>query len=489
MTEENFPIEGCDEQLRNAGDLSPQPTAEMRLDTRGDRLCIPKDIYASSNNTPIHRSNPNFYRPVQYLGNKLRSIPEIIIEAEGLRGSNSVVYDLFSGTSVVSQAFAHLGCKVVAVDSQLSCQTMAAALLGIGREDEGLDLNLVQKIEERAKSYALEIPWKSAIQEEDAAINASDASWLHRIYAKKVPTIWKPTGDFGPLSLLASNRGGQAAGVAPLFALTLAGSYFGIRQALAIDSLRWAIGELVEQHQITSWQAATLLTALMTSMSEAVYSAGKHFAQPLTAGVAREGKFRKQRMLKDRGIDIYKEFSKAALIIGESARSGAEGHVALAKPAEDILHFGKHNPKLVYADPPYTAQQYSRFYHALETLVSYEIPNFDASLVITSGLYPQVRYKSAFSSKRNAPAAFRKLISGTASMGSDLFLSYSMSHSGSDGNDRMISLEQLLEICKHHYARASVEVIELNHAYRQFNSNSHSNVGRNDPEILIVCRS
>lgn len=481
MSEENLPIGNHREEIHTADDLSKSGAGETCGDVQGGILSL-KGI------PPIAQSfAPQFYRPVQYLGNKIRSLPDILIEAASFGISNSTVYDLFSGTSVVSQAFANLGCKIVAVDAQQSCQTMALSLLGVGRGSRDFISDSCSEIAYKSISYDLEFAWKDFVQEEDAAIKAADAIWLRDIYAR-LPTVWHPNDDFGPLKTLTSGLKGQATGVAPLFALTLAGSYFGIRQALAIDALRWAIGDSAARQRTSPWQTASLLTALMTAMSEAVYSAGKHFAQPLTAGVARDGKFRQRRMLKDRSIDITQEFLRAVTMIEQCARKGGEGHAALAMPAEEALDNSQAIPKLVYADPPYTAQQYSRFYHALETLISYQIPSFDRPFGMTSGLYPPGRYKSAFSSKRKAPKAFEKIISACQSKGANLLLSYSMSHNGSDGNDRMIDLENLLKICKHYYQPSLVEVVELNHSYRQFNSGAHSNAGRNDPELLIVCR-
>src|SRR5690242_10696989 len=82
---------------------------------------------------------PPIFRPIQYLGSKLRSVPYILAAARELGAEKRPIVDLFSGTSVVSQAFATIGSEVTAVDTQLACQTMAAALLGVGRHGESIE--------------------------------------------------------------------------------------------------------------------------------------------------------------------------------------------------------------------------------------------------------------------------------------------------------------------------------------------------------------
>jgi adenine-specific DNA-methyltransferase len=74
---------------------------------------------------------------------------------------------------------------------------------------------------------------------------------------------------------------------------------------------------------------------------------------------------------------------------------------------------------VVYADPPYTKDHYSRFYHVYETLYRYDFP---ASGGI--GRYPLNRFQTPFSLARDVEGAFRKLFAGVAQRGLPLVLSY-----------------------------------------------------------------
>ena len=62
-------------------------------------------------------SKSNVFRPVQYLGNKLRALEHITAVTSGIVNAGAPVVDLFSGTPVVSQALAQLGNPVVACDA------------------------------------------------------------------------------------------------------------------------------------------------------------------------------------------------------------------------------------------------------------------------------------------------------------------------------------------------------------------------------------
>src|SRR5262249_32984254 len=150
------------------------------------------------------------------------------------------------------------------------------------------------------------------------------------------------------------------------------GAYFGIGQAVEIDRIRIAIA----RDAFTDWERDVLLTALLSVASECAFSPGKHFAQPHRIRDDKDLTFLRQRILKDRALDVRALFSERVARILDVAAPAREGHTAVRATLADLLE----NPapaggvRLIYADPPYTAQQYSRFYHVLETLVAYRVP-------------------------------------------------------------------------------------------------------------------
>lgn len=426
------------------------------------------------------------FRPIQYLGNKLRALPDILNVAESLIGKSGSVVDLFTGTTVVAQGFAGRGYKVTAVDTQRYGVVFARAMLGIGRQTgESCSFAALSKIGLSDLRSDLRQPWQRLVERETEALIRGDAAALAAL-TFDLPLIWRVTNHPLRKHVDATSRR-SALGELPLLAEVYAGSYFGVQQALALDELRQNTELALVAGRLTDWQYNATLTAIMSAASAAAHSAGKHFAQPLNAGSSQNERFLSGRLLQDRRIDIVREFEAACDAINFQAGQADEGHQAWLGPAESFTKSGE-AADLYYLDPPYTAQQYSRFYHVLETICVYDYPQLFENGALTTGLYPASRYKSAFSSKRKAAGAFQTIISAARANGAAVAISYSQSAAASNGNARMITLEQLLDLCSADFGHANVEWLRLSHRYRQFNSSSASNSSRDDTEILITCK-
>lgn len=457
-----------------------QPANRMDL-KRESAIALPKaSTLRMSDTDRVH------FRPVQYLGNKQRSLDHIREALDELLPKPGRVTDLFTGTSVVAQSLAGLGHIVTAVDVQRYACVMATALLGVGRAttQKLCCEDIIQQARQRQERSSGE--WMRWQRKEAVALHAGDADALRSVY-EKIPLGWRtPTSE--AYSLLASPDGGSAFGVAPLLTTIYSGTYFGVEQALQLDAIR----EVIEERRIsamdTEWQQAAALTALMSAASAAVHSAGKHFAQPLTDGLLRRSDFHNRRLLSDRNVDVFGIFGSAGAAINSASARASNQHVAVQATAEDFLTRPGANQNVYYLDPPYTAQQYSRFYHVLDVICDYRFPQLIVGGEVTRGLYPSVRFKSAFSSKRRAPLAFQFMLEKIASNGADAVISYSNSAANSRGNARMVTLDQLIKVCVESYGTQGVQVSKTIFKYRQFNSSSLSNDDRDDPEVLIVCK-
>jgi adenine-specific DNA methylase len=342
-------------------------------------------------------------------------------------------------------------------------------------------------------TYDWASPWEPWLKREAAALSNRDGSELIEL-SRDVPQVWRRSGGSAPLAHQleqASTLAGRTAfGHIPLVATHYAGTYLGIQQALDVDSIRQAIEEARRAGAIGSWSECVLTTALLSAMSAAAFSPGKHFAQAHAIHRRKDLTFQVTRILEDRTKDIRSLFRTAASEVEAFARPAEEGHEVLWAPVEALSKrhwFAK--AAVIYADPPYTAQQYSRFYHVPEIVLNYRVPVLDlANGAVTRGLYPIGRFKSAFSSKRQAPGAFQSLCQTASDVGANLVISYSSSSTGKTGNDRMIDLEELTTICARHFPRR-VQVLSFGHSYRQFNGSAFAVDGRRDPECLIVCRA
>lgn len=429
-------------------------------------------------------------RPIQYLGSKLRSLHPLLSYTKHLFGKDDHVVDCFSGSSVVSQAFANSGARVLAVDSQQFCQHIASAMLGIGRAQGELCVENATKLGQHFSSLNIAGALGTLLSQEKITIGKGPTSELVAFYAT-LPQVWKSSSKEDWFSSVSGSIGGDRYDFRPLIASHYAGTYFGLRQSLFFDYVRNRISELRASDEIGSWTETALLTALYSAMSNVVCSAGKHFAQPLAIKATGNPEFRIARLYADRSIDCIQAFVEAAYSIDNSAQlNSGERHIAVANPIAAVQsEICELRPSLLYADPPYTAQQYSRFYHILEVTADYKVP--ELQLVkgkVTSGLYNVNRYKSPFSSKSGAPQAFKSLAHTAKECGASLAISYSASSERSTGNSRMITLTELEKICASYFGK-KINVIELGHAYRPFNSDDHNNAHRNDPEILIICET
>jgi adenine-specific DNA methylase len=415
-------------------------------------------------------------------------LDQIADATASLIGTTGRVADLFTGSTVVAQAFARRGYEVAAVDTQRYAVVFADALLGIARRPgEKCDAEFVTNaVLGRATERNFKV-WLPFVDREDRALRLRDHQALQALYAE-LPLIWRdPRNKY--FNTTQGDVESSAIGCLPLLTSIYAGQYFGVRQALAIDRLRHTVEALRSTGVLSQWQFNVALTAIMNAASSAVHSAGKHFAQPLNAGSSTNYSFLDKRLASDRQICIKSQFKAACTAIQSCAPFSNAGHYSNHMAAEDFVKTSPAPFDMYYVDPPYTAQQYSRFYHILETIVTYQLPQLLHNGRLTTGLYPLNRYKSAFSSRKNAVLAFRAIIRQAKAQKTALLISYSVSARDSRGNARMISLEDLIRECKDGFGDASVDWGRMSHRYRQFNNAASSNDRRDDTEILIKCKT
>jgi adenine-specific DNA-methyltransferase len=129
---------------------------------------------------------------------------------------------------------------------------------------------------------------------------------------------------------------------------------------------------------------------------------------------------------------------------------------------------------LVYADPPYAFVHYSRFYHALETLVKYDYPE-----ISHKGRYREDRHQSPFCRATEVKTAFSDMFSLIKKKNANLLLSYS--------NTGMITLDEIIRIAN------EILAPDYDISVRDFDY-THSTMGRSDEksknvkEYLIVAQ-
>lgn len=249
-----------------------------------------------------------------------------------------------------------------------------------------------------------------------------------------------------------------------LFIKNYSGTYWSYEQCLWIDALRMVALEYVNTPVYYS-----ILASLMHAMAYNAQSTG-HYAQYRDA--TNEASMGDIVIYRQREILPY--FKKKMEELKKRLGRNKHTHVISSMDYRDCLDKIEEGT-LVYADPPYAFVHYSRFYHALETLVKYDFPE-----VSYKGRYRTDRHQSPFCKKTEVNEAFSELFTKIAEKKSKLVLSYS--------NTGMITLDQIIQIAKDKLGmKYSIQIKELDYL--------HSTMGRSDSrqnevkEYLIIAKT
>ena len=201
-----------------------------------------------------------------------------------------------------------------------------------------------------------------------------------------------------------------------LFASQYADSFFGLSQALEIDAIVEAVRGQSPNLKMSESQR-WLMIALGRTMLRISTTTG-HFAQYLNPKPNNFRTFQRQRRRR-----VWKEWLESNDELDPIG--GAEWRRQNVAFNEDTLRLlpnlrnAAERPSVVYADPPYTNDQYSRYYHLLETLILYDYPS-----ITGAGRYRDERFVTRFSLKSQSASAISSLVAAVGQMGSDLVLSY-----------------------------------------------------------------
>lgn len=236
------------------------------------------------------------------------------------------------------------------------------------------------------------------------------------------------------------------------FASLYSGTYFGYRQAVEIDAIRSYISTL-ENSEATACidEVRWLVLALGRAASKVSTTTG-HFAQPMSPKANNIKKYSSQR-----SRSVWEEWLTALTAVQpEGTPEWRSRNRVFQQDAEallDKLRSDDVRPVVVYADPPYTKDQYSRYYHVLETLVANDLPRVDGA-----GRYRPDRFVSKFCLSSQVEDAIQTLIAQCAELGADLVLSYP-TNGLLEG-----SRERISDMCRKHFG-SSPSVTALPHLH------------------------
>jgi adenine-specific DNA-methyltransferase len=430
------------------------------------------------------------FKPIYYLGNKADFANSIRAALDSVDPQRGRVGEVFAGTGAVSVAVSSER-SVLASDVQEYSRVLCSAQLAKPKVSEGLK-NDVLKMVRGEFLDTLQASLEPLIQWEEESIGSGDPERMAQLLEAPplVTGATSPTeGEFSR-SAAESIRRMQNEGLwtAPDTTVSrlFGGTYFSYRQAAILDSAL-----KVANAQGPGLRDFFVAVALSTA-SSLVNTVGKQFAQPLRprnkSGELKSGFDRTVR--KDRSIDAlrtYEIWLNKYLTIGTANGTA----IVLRGEFDEVLQSRGSQLSVVYADPPYTRDHYSRFYHVLETMCLRDDPEFSVvtkggERQISRGLYRAERHQSEFCVRSQAPGAFERLFRRCREHDLPLVISYSPHESGDGTHPRVVSQEQIVSLARSIYKRVEVSVIDGS-THNVLNSTAHRLKDRGHAEILVSC--
>jgi adenine-specific DNA-methyltransferase len=351
---------------------------------------------------------------IRYMGNKHSLASDVARIVKGEREESPLI-DVFAGMCSIASAIAGSGRPVWSNDVQRYAALVAeCALTSADKPLRSLELATALSDSFAANVIALRERFQAELFAEEQLLKGSDSEKYQA--AEK---SWKHVGNDSSLAKEAASLVHNSSEFPyRLCTLTFAHGYFGLRQAVEIDSIRYAIDQAQAAGTLTTDQAKWALLALLQAASISSATPG-HFAQYLhPRDQSSTSRIRRQRIRKPWQLFLDAADEQSAFGTPEW-RKGNRVHCEDVHNLWHTLDEDDFGHAIVYADPPYGKDQYSRYYHVLETLVEYDYPQATGI-----GRYRPSRFTTPFSLKTKVVEAFADLFTAIAEREWTLVLSY-----------------------------------------------------------------
>ncbi|MEK5034728.1 DNA adenine methylase [Paenibacillus sp. FSL R7-0302] len=381
---------------------------------------------------------------IKYMGSKRKILNQVIEAINSVYNTGDFICDLFAGTSVLSGALRN-SAPMISNDIQQYSKVLAKAYLS--DYDWSLYPDIVRKMiaqaEDHISSFRFQFP------QYNFQYNSEMSLERFNILEHDQQSLINQNFEGHPYHLYAKNY---------------SGTYWSYDQCLWIDALR-AVLESYKEHTALYYSG---MASLMFAMSYTSQSTG-HYAQYRDA----RSEASKNDILSYRMREIAPLFERKMVEFQQQFGKQLFNHLVYAEDYRDCLELIP-NRTTVYADPPYCFVHYSRFYHAIETLVRYDYP-----VIEHKGRYRNDRHQSPFCIKSQVEEAFQAMFQRVRESEGQLVLSYS--------NTGMIELPDLLELANDSFGVK----YKIEPSYFEY---VHSTMGRKEDksrdvqEAIIVVR-
>ena len=428
------------------------------------------------------------FRTLNYLGSKLRLLDFIEGNVLNVTKEGEGVCDLFAGSGCVSYKLSNKF-SVTSCDIQGYSRVISNALM---KNFDVTQLDVDKFLDDVAKDSSLYNSFLPLITMEEDAITQRNLEILTDILEYGSVEVYSIEHNVShineQLQLVLNNLNNNGLlDVRSLISRYYGGVYFSYKQAVQIDLILEAISVYIKKDNRDLFLAALLSTA-----SDVVGTVGKHFAQPIKARDSK-GEIKVtvyNKAVKEKSLDVlelYREWLQRYIQLPKSNNE----HIAIRGDYMDCLRALSDSVKTIYADPPYTRDHYSRFYHVLETITLRDLPELSTTNIhgdhhVTNGIYRNDRHQSPFCIKSQAPDAFKAMFEYAASTNRNLLLSYSPYDETKKSHPRVVTMQQLITWAKDYFSL--VEIVSAgSFKHNKLNSVEHSLDASDESELLIVC--
>lgn len=436
------------------------------------------------------------FRPIYYLGCKTEFVSAIKAAIDEVDPSGGRLGDIFAGTGAVAASLGERR-EVTTADVQEYSRVLCSAVLRPSCPTSQQITDIISDIEKAEKVSRNRLCFQPLIRHEQGCIHfALNGEWDALIELLESKPLAARDERLNPSPTKFDNIANKVAlelksaelwdspdtTVSRLFG----GVYFSFEQAVMLDAI------LTRANSDDVGARDTLVAAALSTASMLVNTVGKQFAQPLRPknknGAVKAGLVEVVR--RDRSMNalrVYelwlRKYSTLPRAIGRPLALRQDFREAITRNAPSL--------SVLYADPPYTRDHYSRFYHVLETMCLRDNPTFSqvtkgGELTVSRGLYREDRHQSDFCIRSLAPAAFTELFAKARKSNLPLVLSYSPHEAGDGTHPRVVGMDQIMDIARKHYDRVEVSAINGS-THNILNRSGLKLQAREHAEILLKC--
>lgn len=396
---------------------------------------------------------------VRYMGTKRHMADHVSDAISDFRTEGRVV-DLFSGMGSVAESLQDIAPVVTNDALSFTAAISRARFTGADRCTSSGDVLERLNSQYKARLCELELKYAHELELEKLALGGDRQQLLD--YMTGFKHVGNSLGKRREARSAAESSGPDRYELATLY---FSAGYLSLRQAIELDALRAAIDtdtSLAERDWLlSSWLAA----------ASVLVNAPGHTAQFLRPNSSAAH----SRIVRTWSRSLWREFVGAldtvSQVGNEAWRTQNSVYVG---DALDLISAGElRDIGVVYADPPYTKDQYSRYYHVYETLYRYDFPDSTGA-----GRNRSDRFTTGFSLKTAVLASFHDLCRNVARMHTPLVISYP-----SNGLLGQLSVN-VDDIAREYFSKVEIRSFEAQHSTM---GASNGKSKKSATENLYVC--